>query len=134
MTQSGFGDIDFYQQKKQIVERFDVILPKIKALNKGYYYLQAVQRFRDALTFKFHDLGKLPVYSTTGRSLTRSKTNCVLGLFSLCIQHYNHFCNKVFVIEAAELGLQKLASIVNSGLDEFELVKYKSGYVLERKK
>ena len=134
MTQSGFGDVDFYQQKKQIVERFNAIVPKLKVLDKGYYYMQAVQRLRDALTFTTRDLGKLPVFSINGLSLDKKKTTCVLYLMARFVQYYWNFCDRSRGMEVPELDLEQLESIASEGLDVFEIKGDKHpGYYLERK-
>ncbi len=124
MTQCGFGNTEFFQQKKQIVERFRAIVPKLKALDQNVFYKEAVQGFQDALASTTYDLGRLPVYSSTGLSLTKSKSNCVLCLLSKFVQCYWYFCIRQDNETLLESDLWKqLENIAEKGLDAFEIKK-----------
>lgn len=116
----GFGNIDFFQQKKAIADRFYAIAPKLKDLSKEGFYREAVQDFRDALSSTTHDLGRLPLVSKDGYSPNKKKTDCVLCLIGEFVQDYWDFCTAKCEY-AVETKLQGLESIVKKGFNAFEV-------------
>ncbi len=136
MRHASFGDVDFYQQKKEIQERFRAIVPKLQALDQNQYYKQAIQRFRDVLVPVIPvDMGRLPLYSEDGKTLARNKSSCVLALISVFVQKFWTFCENPGLeldFALADAHLETLEDMARFGLNGFKIVGKKyPGYYLE---
>lgn len=131
-----FGDIEFYQTKKEIKERFEKILTNLrKTVEKNGNAVQIIERFRGCLENpENNDITRLPFYSFNSISRKRKKIHCVLCLTGYTIQIYWSFCvgNKL-VKNTIGAGLNKLENYAIKGLDAFKIIgtKYPNGYSLK---
>ena len=121
MTKHNFGDVAFYQQRKELKERFCKLAPKLQELDQNYYFKCAVQRFRDVLNIGVIDPGKLPVFTSDGLSIPPKKDSCVLCIISMFVQDYWNFREGLSSKNSAESELVKLENIVAKGLDAFDI-------------
>lgn len=124
---NSFGDIEFYQAKKRIKERFHKVLTALReTVKQNGYAVQSIERFRGCLNIRKsgNSISELPVFSTRPYSPTHSKIYCVLCLVSFTVQYYWAFCNGAKECETIITeSLTDLESYVTEGLDAFEVVK-----------
>ncbi len=132
--QSGFGDIEFYQRKKEIKERFNAIVPKLKALHQNHYYQRAVEQFRDVLTpMEPRDMGRLPLFSDNGLSAVKSKNACVLILISVFVCRYWDFCERTGSWGRIDAELKWFETLADKGLSDYDIKGEKyPGYYLRK--
>lgn len=134
-----FGDVEFYQARKQIKKRFNKILTDLqKTVERNGYAVQTVQRFRGCLNNSENiDFTRLPFYSKTYTSIKYDKISCVLCLISLTIQLYWRFCNENTECLHAWIDrhLGELESIAAKGLKAFKIGNHLKSkrYYLEEK-
>jgi len=135
MVQSGFGNTKFYQEQKDIVERFNAIVPSLKKLHQGGHYKEAIQKFRDALKDTTHDLGKLPAFRDSGLSLAPKKEQCVIYLVARFVVDFWQYTQKHCPVKTVTTRLVLIEAVAKDGFDAFDIAGEQFvGYYLERKK
>lgn len=128
-----FGDVEHYQAKKEIKERFNKILTDLqKTVERNGYAVQTVQRFRECLENpENNDISRLPFYSETPFSSKRNRIQCILCWISCTIQMYWNFCNgDDKPVELINRSLSELEHYIKKGLKAFRTVHKPEGYYL----
>lgn len=129
-----FGNIEFFQAKKEIKERFNGILTKLqKTVERNGHAVQTVQRFRGCLENpEQSDVSRLPFYSDVPFSRVHHKISCVLCVLSHTIQLYWSFCTgNQGVRKIIAASLCDLENYTIKGLKAYRTVKHSLGYYLE---
>ena len=134
MGKSRFGDTKFYRERKAIVERFNAAVPGLKKLHQNGFYKEAIQKLRDALQNSQHDMGKLPVFRDSGRSLTPDKEQCVVYLVARFVVDFWKYERKNGPLKTVVKGLIFIERLAAEGFDYYDVQGDKfDGYTLERK-
>jgi len=133
---NSFSDINHYQAKTQIKERFNKILTDLqKTVEQNGYAVQAVQRFRGCLENPENsDVSRLPVFAPVPACPKPNKILCVLHLISYTVQLYWAFCASGQKHRESLTGyLTSLEIIVEKTLKHLKVVEVPSslGYRLK---